>query len=278
VAGSTDAIRAGVVAEEGQVSGGLEATETLAQVSRRMWEDGAEAAEASSKASDVATRNRQQIREAIERLVALKTFVGESSAKVQGLGTVSRRITGFIASIRDLADMTNLLSLNAAIEAARAGAHGRGFAVVAEEVRRLAEQSATAASEAGELVQDIHRQVGEVVEQMRRGQVNVGGVEELSSAALRALDAIVEATADATGHARRIAEAATEQDAAFARLRERIHAVAEIAGKNRVEVDDVATRANEAARGLSELERATRELESVAAMLRELTRGFASVA
>jgi len=278
VAGSTDAIRAGVVAEEGQVSGGLEATETLAQVSRRMWEDGAEAAEASSKASDVATRNRQQIREAIERLVALKTFVGESSAKVQGLGTVSRRITGFIASIRDLADMTNLLSLNAAIEAARAGTHGRGFAVVAEEVRRLAEQSASAASEAGELVQDIHRQVGEVVEQMRRGQVNVGGVEELSSAALRALDAIVGATADATGHARRIAEAATEQDAAFARLRERIHALAEIAGKNRVEVDDVATRANEAARGLSELERATRELESVAAMLRELTRGFASVA
>ncbi len=278
VAGSTDAIRAGVLAEEGQISGGLEATETLAQVSRRMWSDGAEAAEASSKASDVATRNRQQIREAIERLVALKTFVGESSAKVQGLGQVTRRITGFIASIRDLADMTNLLSLNAAIEAARAGVHGRGFAVVAEEVRRLAEQSATAAAEAGELVEDIHRQVGEVVEQMRRGQVNVGDVEELSSAALQALDAIVGATAEATGHARRIAEAAGEQDTAFVRLRERIHAVAEIAGKNRAEADDVATRANEAARGLSDLERATRELEAVASMLRDLTRGFASVA
>src|SRR5206468_163109 len=85
--------------------------------------------------------------------------------------------------------MTNLLALNAAIEAARAGKHGKGFAVVAEEVRRLAEQSSSAALEAGELVQDIHRQVGEVVEQMRRGQVNVGGVEELSSAALEALDA-----------------------------------------------------------------------------------------
>jgi methyl-accepting chemotaxis protein len=278
VAGSTDAIRSGVQAEEGQISGGLEATESLAQASRRMWADGAEAAEASSKASDVATRNRLQIREAIERLVALKTFVGESSAKVQGLGQVTRRITGFIASIRDLADMTNLLSLNAAIEAARAGVHGRGFAVVADEVRRLAEQSATAAAEAGELVQDIHRQVGEVVEQMRRGQVNVGGVEELSSAALQALDAIVGATAEATGHARRIAEAAGEQDTAFVRLRERIHAVAEIAGKNRAEADDVATRANEAARGLSDLERATRELEAVASMLRDLTRGFASVA
>jgi len=278
VAQSTGVIREGALAEEGEVSGGLQATESLAQVSRRVSEDGTEAAQASSTASDVANRNRQQIRGAIERLVALKTFVGESSAKVQQLGQVSRRITGFIASIRELADMTNLLALNAAIEAARAGKHGKGFAVVADEVRRLAEQSASAALEAGELVQDIHRQVGEVVEQMRRGQVNVGGVEEISSAALDAQDAIVAATAEATAHAQRIAAAAGEQDKAFGQLRERIHAVAAIAGKNRAEADDVATRASEAARGLSELERATHEIEEVAAMLRELTRGFASIA
>src|SRR6266487_5956212 len=192
---------------------------------------------------DVAGKNRQQIRDAIERLVALKGFVGESSSKVQQLGQVSRRITGFIASIRELADMTNLLALNAAIEAARAGKHGKGFAVVADEVRHLAEQSGAAAAEAGDLVQDIHRQVGEVVEQMRKGQVNVGGVEELSAAALEALEAIVAATAEATAHAGRIAEAAGEQDQAFTRLRQRINAVAMIAGQNRTEADDVATRA-----------------------------------
>ena len=278
VAVSTNTIRSATLTEEGEVSGGLEATETLAQVSRRVSADGSEAAQASTTASEVANRNRQQIRDAIERLVALKSFVGESSSKVQELGQVSRRITGFIASIRELADMTNLLALNAAIEAARAGKHGKGFAVVADEVRRLAEQSATAASEAGEVVQDIHRQVGEVVEQMRRGQVNVGGVEELSAAALEALDAIVAATADATAHARRIADAAGEQDEAFGRLRTRIHAVAEIAEKNRGEAEDVAVRAGEAANGLTELERATRELEQVATMLRDLTRGFAAVA
>ena len=260
------------------MASGLAATESLAEVSRRVSADGTEAAHASTTASEVATQNRQQIRDAVQRLVALKGFVSEASTQVQQLGQVSRRITGFIASIRELADMTNLLALNAAIEAARAGKHGKGFAVVAEEVRRLAEQSATAALEAGELVQDIHRQVGEVVEQMRRGQVNVGGVEELSSAALEALDAIVAATAAATGHAQRIAAAAADQDKAFGALRERIHAVAAIAGKNRAEADDVANRADEAARGLSELERATRELEEVAAMLRELTRGFASIA
>ena len=277
VAQSTGVIREGVRREEGEVSGGLEATESLAQVSRRVSDDGAGAARASTAASDVASRNRTQIREAIERLVALKAFVGESSSKVQQLGQTSRRITGFIASIRELADMTNLLSLNAAIEAARAGKHGKGFGVVADEVRRLAEQSATAAVEAGDLVQDIHTQVGEVVEQMRRGQVNVGDVEELSAAALEALDAIVAATAEATAHAGRITAAAGEQNQAFARLRERINAVATIAGQNRIEADDVATRAVQAAEGLTDLERATRELEQVATMLRDLTRGFANV-
>src|SRR5256886_10197454 len=97
-----------------------------------------------------------------------------------------------------LADRPTRLAQNAATEGARAGKHGKGFAVVAEEVRHLAEQSATAALEAGELGQDIHRQVGEGVEQMRRGQVNVGGVEELSAGAVEALEAIVAAAAGST--------------------------------------------------------------------------------
>ena len=275
VSTSTEAIRAGAATEQGEVAGGLEATETLARVSHRVSADGAGAAEASTAASDVATRNRQHIQDAIERLVALKAFVGESSGKVQQLGAMSRRITGFIASIREFSDMTNLLALNAAIEAARAGKHGKGFGVVADEVRRLAEQSAQAASEAGDLVQDIHRQVGEVVEQMRRGQVSVAGVEEISSGALEALEAIVQATAEATDHAKRIAAAAGEQDDAFKKLRQRIQAVAELSERTRGEAEGVAARAGEAASGLTDLERATKQLEEVAADLRQLTRSFA---
>jgi methyl-accepting chemotaxis protein len=277
VASSTAAIRSAATTEEAEVSGGLEATDALAQVSRRVVEDGAEAAQASTAASDAASRNRERVKDALTRLVALKAFVGESSGKVQQLGAMSRRITGFIASIREFSDMTNLLALNAAIEAARAGRHGKGFAVVAEEVRHLAEQSADAAAEAGELVADIHRQVGEVVEQMRRGQVNVAGVEELSSDALEALEAIVRATAEATGHAQRIAAAAGEQDDAFGKLRQRISAVAAISLQNRAEAEGVTARAGEAAAGLGNLEAATRELEEVASRLRDLTRGFASL-
>ncbi|HSD32817.1 MAG TPA: methyl-accepting chemotaxis protein, partial [Gemmatimonadales bacterium] len=277
VVASTEAIRSAASIEEAEVTGGLEATDTLAQVSRRVVEDGTEAAQASTAASDAASRNRERVKDALERLVALKAFVGESSGKVQQLGAMSRRITGFIASIREFSDMTNLLALNAAIEAARAGRHGKGFAVVAEEVRRLAEQSAEAAAEAGELVADIHRQVGEVVEQMRRGQVNVAGVEDLSSDALEALEAIVRATAAATAHAQRIAAAAGEQDDAFGKLRQRISAVAAISLQNRAEAEGVTARAGEAAQGLGNLEAAARDLEQVASRLRDLTRGFASL-
>ncbi len=276
VASSTATIRAGALTEADEVQGGLAVTDHLAELSRRVSGAGLEAARVSAEASAVAVRHRGEIREAIERLVTLKAFVGEASQQVHELGQVSRRITGFIASIRDLAEMTDLLALNAAIEAARAGRHGKGFAVVAGAVRQLAEQSATAATEAGELVQGVHRQVAEVVEQMRRGQVSVQGVEELSSGALGALDAIVTATAGATVHAQRIAASTEEQDGAFAGLRLRMDSVAAIAGHNRAEADDVAVRAGEAARGLTELERATRELEQVATTLRDLTRSFAS--
>src|SRR5256886_899163 len=221
------------------------------------------------------TELRRPLVETVERLTQQLATLARAT---EALREVAGAVAASTRSIRELADMTNLLALNAAIEAARAGKHGKGFAVVAEEVRRLAEQSGSAAEEAGGLVQDIHREVGEVVEQMRRGQVNVGGVEDLSAAALEALDAIVAATAEATTHAKRIAEAAQEQDRAFGKLRRRVHAVGQIARRNRTGADRVPTRAGEAAQGLSDLERATRELEEVATMLRELTRGFASVA
>jgi methyl-accepting chemotaxis protein len=278
VVAATSAIRAGASAEVEEVRNGLEAAARLADLARRVSVDGVEAATVSAEASAVAERHRDQVRDALDRLVALKAFVGETSHQVQGLGRVGRRITGFIASIRELADLTDLVALNAAIEAARAGRSGRGFAVVANEVRRLAEQSANAASEAGDLVEEVHRTVGDVVEQMRRGQVTVGGVEELSAAALGALDGIVAATSAATQHARRIAASAEEQGTAFAGLRHRMDAVAGIAGKNQIEAAEVATRADQAIRGLVELERATRELEQVAAMLRDLTRSFAGLA
>jgi len=262
--------------QERQVQANLEATEQITAAARRVAADGREAAERSSEASDTATGNRATIGGAVERLVEFRGFVVESSAQVRSLTTVTRRITDFIGLIRDIADQTNLLALNAAIEAARAGTQGRGFAVVAGEVRRLAESSSQAAAEVGQLVAAIQKQMTSVAQQMQRGEAAVQGVEELSAEAMRALDAIVVATADAEAHARRIADTAAGQDLSIRELADRVRAATELSGRNRAAAVELAGRADEQARRLTELEHSAQELSALATQLGEVSRRFAN--
>lgn len=274
---TTSAIRAigGSLSEQDQaVATGLAETERLSASTRCVVAESRGAAAASGAASETAERHRVTIRGAIERLLDLKAFVAEGSARVGDLGTATERIVRFLESIRELADLTNLLALNAAIEAARAGRYGRGFAEVAREVRGLAEESAGAATEAGRLVEEMQLRLADVVQQMRRGQAQVEGVEETSTAGLAALEAVVLAAREATEHAQRIAETATGQQEAFVALRERIGGVAAITGRNRVEAEAVARGAAEVVLGVEQMARAARELDAVATMLSDLTRRF----
>jgi methyl-accepting chemotaxis protein len=266
------------IAEEGeQVDRSLEVTRALHAATQDVVRDGSDAAEASQRATEIATEHRHTIATAIERLVGAKTFVGESGTQIEGLSRSVRRITEFIAVIRELADQTNLLSLNAAIEAARAGEHGKGFAVVADEVRKLAEQSAKASGEAGDIVGAFEEQMRRVAFQMSRGQAIVQDVETLSQQARQALDQIVDATASAATGAQRIALTSREQELAFANLSERVRRISTITTRNRDGAEQVTQSAREQAAALRELEGATQELRGVANYLNELTRRITSV-
>lgn len=277
VAASTEAIGRSVAQQDQAVAGGLEATAELSEGAQRVRADAAAAARASGMASEVAGTQRNKVGEAVDRLVRLKAVVGDAAAQVGGLERVSRRITGFIASIGEFSEATQLIGLNAAIEAAHAGARGKAFSVVADEVRQLAEQSRTAAREASRLTAAIHEELGRVIEQMERGQSTAAGVEELSAAALGALEAIETATADATERARRIADSTAEQDQRYAGLRSRIQAIAQLSGKNRADVQEVSAQARGAALGLAQLEAATLELEQVADTLGDIIRQFTAL-
>ena len=276
MAGSSRAIVEALSRQDADVAHGLSATLKLSEASREVVSDSADAAAASGKASDAARRHRQTIAGAIERLVALKAFVAESSVKVDELDAASRRIVRFLTSIREQADMTNLLALNAAIEAARAGEHGRGFAEVAKEVRSLAEQSGRAANEAGQLVEDMQVRLRQVVDQMSRGQATVGGVEDMSTEGLKALEQIVVATLEAAGHASRIAATAEHQQESFKQLRERMDEISDISSRNRQDADGSLDRVREVEAGVDDLSVATRELDAIASMLAEVTRRFTS--
>jgi methyl-accepting chemotaxis protein len=268
-------VAAHVAAQETFVRDGLETTTALSGVTAEMAVEGSKAADASGRVSETAAHSRAVVTGAIRRLVQLKEFVGDSSRQVGELGEVSRRITGFIGSIREIADLTNLIALNAAIEAARAGKEGKGFAVVADEIRELAAQSLHAAREAGGLVAEVTAQVGAVSAQMRVGESVVADVEEVSTVAIRAFDAIVGVTDEAGTHARRVADMAATQAVAFDALSERIQRVADVSRRMGADTEVLGLQADEAVRGQGDIERAIRELSDVAAELQTLARHFA---
>jgi methyl-accepting chemotaxis protein len=275
LAAASVAMRDGMTDQAAFATAGLAATTSLTELSRNMAIDGRQSADASQRARAVAGENRAVIASAVERLVELKRFVGTSSTQVAALGDVTRRITGFLASIREIADLTNLIALNAAIEAARAGREGRGFAVVAEEVRQLATQTLQATKESATLLAEIGRQVDTVSAQMTHGRAAVADVEELSAAAATALEAILHATGEAGGRAEQIASAALRQQSAFDGLRGQMERVASESSRALAQSDSLASQASEAARGQAELERAIRELEALATHLQGIARHFA---
>jgi methyl-accepting chemotaxis protein len=154
---------------------------------------------------------------AVERLVEstreIATDINGVVVKMEELGTASERIGDIVEVIDTIADQTNLLALNAAIEAARAGEHGRGFAVVADEVRKLAENSARSTREIGQLVKDIQAKIVEVIHSFTISGGKAESGLEMADLAGRAITDILGAVAQASRLIEQISVAAREQAA-----------------------------------------------------------------
>jgi aerotaxis receptor len=141
------------------------------------------------RAAQVAARGSELAEDASKTILALADTVRGSAAQVERMGEHSKEISRITGVIREIADQTNLLALNAAIEAARAGEQGRGFAVVADEVRKLAERSAQSTKEISEMITTVQSETDKAVEGMRCG---AGQVEEGVKLVQNARDALME--------------------------------------------------------------------------------------
>ncbi|WP_417069972.1 methyl-accepting chemotaxis protein [Niveibacterium terrae] len=184
-------------------------------VSIGMIADGARETELnSSRAADLAKIGESQVSDAASEIWQVSTDIESASQQIAGLAERTRQIGGIASVIREIAEQTNLLALNAAIEAARAGEQGRGFAVVADEVRKLAERTSSATSEITSTIQAVQTDTGNVVASMQAVAPKVAkGVAKAEEAA-HALHQISEGTDETLVKIRDVAHATSEQTAA----------------------------------------------------------------
>ncbi len=195
---SADRMRIGAEEQASQIQTASEAVNAMSLTTQRMAENAGAATQTSVKATQAAVKGGTAVSETIKGMQRIRATVQSTGKKIKGLGERSLEIGAIIEVINEIATQTNLLALNAAIEAARAGEQGKGFAVVADEVRKLAERAARATKDITGLIKGIQVETSEAVTVMEEGTREVEEGTKLADqagAALREIEQIVKQTA-----------------------------------------------------------------------------------
>lgn len=191
-----------------------------------------EAVEISARANETAKTSQRVVADAATEMGRIAESVSGSSKNVTALGQRSNEISNIVEVIKAVADQTNLLALNAAIEAARAGEQGRGFAVVADEVRSLAQRTTAATAEISTTIDAIQNETQNAVAAMDAGTLRVRTGVELANSGASALDEILRGVEKSLQSVNEIATATVQQSSATHAIAGRIENIARVSEKN----------------------------------------------
>ena len=257
---TSEQIATGMAEVAGQTGTVAVAGEEMAATSNDIARNCTMAAESAAGAGALVHKSSATIQRTVQGIQRISGQVNESAECVANLGKRSEQIGEIIGTIEEIADQTNLLALNAAIEAARAGEQGRGFAVVADEVRALATRTAKATRDIGELIASIQQGIKDAMSGMQAGVEEAARGTEEAAYSGSAVDEILEAVSTISAQVSQIATAAEEQTATTSEVSTNIQQITLVV--------------EETSKGIHESAAAARQLAQVAESLQTQVQRF----
>jgi methyl-accepting chemotaxis protein len=277
-----EGVARGAQDQASSVAKASEITSRINQAIEKVAGNARSVTERSANAADAARKGSKTVEETLAGMREIKSRVGLSAEKVQEMGKRSDQIGAIVETIEDIASQTNLLALNAAIEAARAGEHGKGFAVVADEVRKLAERASGATKEIGGLIRGIQSTVGEAVRAMDESarEVELGVLR--GGEAGQALKSILTASEAVYDQAQEAAKATEQVRAASNELVLAIDSVSAVIEENTASTEEMSAGSNEVNQAIESIASVSEEnsaaVEEVSASAEEMNAQVAEVA
>jgi len=233
-----------------------------------------EVAATSQQAASIGERGREAASEAIEEMNAIERKTGQTITEVESLDAEMERIGEIVGLIDDIAEQTNILALNASIEAARAGKEGEGFAVVADEIKSLAKETQEATQDIAELVEDVQSSTTQAVGDMQEtGDRVTEGIETVEDA-IDSLEAIVDEVEEVNTGIQSINEATDDQAASTEEAVSMMDEIESASERTKSETDDIAAAAEEQTSAIDEVTAQIVSLSDQATDLREMLAEF----